>query len=95
MNKEDIKKVLRAAGASEKDLEKMIEDVKSLILRKAMDKYSQKLTEEQRKTLSSLPESQIQSYIEEHKSEFPPMDSKELEGVAKQTWSEYLATVTK
>jgi hypothetical protein len=34
MNKEDIKKVLRAAGASEKDLEKMIEDVKSLTKRK-------------------------------------------------------------
>jgi hypothetical protein len=85
-----LKQALVELGAQEDEVDDIIKDVSEVISAKYLSEYVSILPESDLKqALISMPEDQLQSYIEQNKDKLPTFSEDRYSQIAKETWIEY------
>lgn len=92
---EDIRRKLRALGATEAQSAGVITDVEDVIAKQTFFTYLQRLSPAQTAELEATPPEQWVTHIAAHADRFPPsLLPEEVERIADETWEGYFKAVT-
>jgi len=94
-NKEIVEKKLSSLGLSGEKRERAFLDVTEVAELKVVAHILDRLPEELRDTLKSMPTEDIQQYFKENRGSMPMLTEKEIHALEDETWDEYFEVMEK
>jgi hypothetical protein len=89
-NYQTLKEKLLSFGASEGDIEGVIDDVQSIISQKVLEEYLSTVDDPAlKKMFGTSSEAEIAKYIEENQSTLPKIPEGLYREIAERTWMDY------
>ena len=94
LSEQEITETLQHIGFKGAEVRTVMRDVARVIAMKVLAAYLETLPEDVRTHLSSLQEEQqVQEYLTDHASSFPPFSQSEFNKIHDETWQEYFKEV--
>jgi hypothetical protein len=93
MTEENITERLEAMGYKGAELRGTMRDVGKLIVARTAAEYISQLPQSEQEKLKSLSETEVETYLAEHRSSFPAMSQEAFEKIHDGTWEEFFSAV--
>lgn len=94
MSEQQITERLVEIGYNEAEVETALRDVGQIIIARTAADYMKRFPETTQTHLRTLPEADVQAYLETHKAELPHLAQEDFDKLHDETWEEYFEAMS-